>query len=267
MAITDILLLAVVGCAGGLIAGLLGVGGGILIVPVLRVLGPGLGIADTMIMHVAVATSAAVIVPTAIRSGYAHWQRGAVDRPILLGFGPAMGAAAFLAGRSGEFWNTQQLSLVFGVAAILLGLNMAFGRADWRLAERLPGRPFQLLMGAVIGAVSAVMGIGGGAIAVPVLSAFGVPMHRAVGTAAVLGLFVSLPALVGWILAGWGLPGPPGPALGFVSLPIAAALLPTMLLVAPFGVRLAHRVPAARLKRIFGVFLGLAAFGILTKAY
>jgi uncharacterized protein len=263
----DLALLAAVGCGAGLLAGLLGIGGGLLIVPVLRYLGPHLGLEPDVIMHVAVATSAAVIVPTAITSGRAHWKRGAVDSSILWLWGPAMAVGSLATSLSGRYWSTEGLSLVFGIAAMAMALNLILGRGDLRLADRLPPRAAQGGLAAGIGAVSAVMGIGGGAIATTFMTLFNVPIHRAVGTAAMLGVFVGAPALVGWIIAGWGQVGPPTPALGYVSLPIAVTILPTMLLLAPVGVRLAHRLPAAKLRKVFGVFLFFAAFGILTKSF
>jgi uncharacterized protein len=263
----DLIILAVAGLSAGILAGLLGVGGGILLVPLLRLLADRLGLPPDHAMHIAVATSMAVIVPTAISSTRGHAQRGAVDQPILRRWGPAMAIGALAASLSGGWISTLGLSLVFALTAGFIGVRMALGLGAREGAGQLPAIPQQIGLAGLIGAISAWMGIGGGTLSVPALSRFGTAMHRAVGTGAALGLAISVPALLGWIASGWPEYGFSVKQLGFVNVPIAAVLLPATLLAAPWGVRLAHHLPAAKLKRLFGVFLLLSAVAIILRSY
>ncbi|MGK2284702.1 sulfite exporter TauE/SafE family protein [Pedomonas sp. V897] len=267
MSVTLILLSLAIGSLGGLLAGLLGVGGGIIIVPAVRFLAPVLGLAPDYAMHAAVATSVALIVPTSLSSARSHHRRGAVDFAILKVWGPALGLGSLTAGAVAGFLPTHVLGVIFGVVAMGVGMLLARGRPVPVIAPTLPGRPAQGGIAFVIGALSSWMGIGGGSLSVPTLSAFAVPVHRAVGTSAALGLCISVPGLVGWIISGWNVDSGTAPHFGFIQLVPFGLMLVPMIALAPLGARLAHALPAARLRQIFGIFLIVTALTLLAKSF
>jgi uncharacterized membrane protein YfcA len=251
--------LAISGLVAGFVAGLLGVGGGIVVVPVLFHALTLLGIDEGVRMHLAVGTSLATIVPTSLRSTVAHRARGAVDGALLRAWAPYLVAGviagALLAGGMGG----QGLTLVFASVALVVAFNFAFGREDWRLALNPPHGIARAALATGIGFVSTLMGIGGGTLGVPALTLFNVPIHRAVGTAAGLGLIISVPGSLGFIVAGWEASARPPFSLGYVSLVGLALMTPLMVLAAPRGAALAHRLSRKALARAFALFLVLTS--------
>lgn len=253
-----VLLLALTGAVAGFLAGLLGVGGGIVIVPVLFIVFQTLGLPPEVLMHVAVATSLATIVPTSISSARAHHAKGAIDAGLLRRWGPFVFAGALLGGILSAYLASSQLTLIFGVVALLVAVNLALPR-PLVLAEQVPANPVaQIGLPGFIGTFSALMGIGGGTLSVPVLSAFSVPVHRAVATSSVFGLLIALPAVAGFIWSGWSAPGRPPYSLGYVSLPAAIIIFSVSVLMAPRGAALAHAINARALKLAFAVFLAIS---------
>lgn len=266
MSITLVVLSLLIGSLCGILAGLFGVGGGAVIVPAMRFLAPELGLLPEMTMHAAVATSVALIVPTSITSARSHYLRGAVDTSILKVWGPAIGLGAFVAGAVAARIPTGVLGVIFGTVIILVGALMVRGRPVPVISHTLPGKPVQSAIAGVIGLLSSWMGIGGGSLSVPTLSAFGLPVHRAVGTSSALGACIAIPALLGWIYSGWGIDSSTAPHFGFIQLVPFCLMLVPMIACAPLGVRLAHALPAARLRRIFGLFLIATAATLLIKS-
>lgn len=252
--------LAVAGTAAGLLAGLLGVGGGIVMVPILYfVFGVVDSVDEAVRMHMAVGTSLAAMIPTSISSARAHHARGAVDAALFLRWLPGI-AFGVLAGVIVAGWVKGPVLMgLFAVSAVIIALHMLFGRESWRLADALPGPHAQRGMAAGIAGVSVMMGIGGGTFTVPVLTLFGYPIHRAVGTAAAIGVLIAIPGAIGFAATGWDAAGRPPGSLGYASLVGVAALIPTTMLAAPWGVALAHRLSRIWLRRAFAVFLGLTA--------
>ncbi len=246
--------------AGGIVAGLLGVGGGLILVPALDLAFSSAGIERGLSLHLAVATSMATIIPTAISSSRSHARRGAVDVaivrrwsvPIVIG---ALGGS-LLAGRL----DGRVLAAVFAVVALLAALKMLLPLDDKVLRPGLPTGLAGALIPAFIGAVSALMGIGGGTLSVPTMTLCGEPVHRAVGTAALMGLWIALPATVGYLLGQppASLERPPL-TVGYVSLLGLALVGPITWFVAPFGAKLAHSLDRRRLSMAFGVFLAVIA--------
>jgi uncharacterized protein len=255
-------IVAIVGALAGLLAGLLGVGGGIVIVPALRWLSGPLGLPAEHVMHVAVATSMAVIVPTAIRSAFAHHRRGTVDLDRLRQWAPFAAAGSLIAGLVAGHIPTGGLSLIFGLVALWAGIRMVQPSRNQERQITLPVFADRSIA-AAIGMLSCWMGIGGGTLSVPTLSLLGEAPHRAVGTGAALGAAIATPGLLGLIWSGWGVTGYTRWHIGFVDLRLVALLLPLSLLCAPFGARLAHQLAAARLKKTFGIFLCIAALSML----
>jgi uncharacterized protein len=258
-------ILLTIGLLTGFVAGLIGVGGGIVLVPVLYYGLGQLGVGVEVRMHLAVGTSLSTIVFTAWRSARAHRAQGAVDdgllrawiAPVLLGVLAGSAVAGVLDGRL--------LTALFGAIALAVSLHMAFGRPEWRLAG-LPGAgPWRAALGAALGFGSVLLGLGGGTLGVPVLTLLGVPIRRAVGTAAGLGVLIAVPGTLGFVLSGLGVPGRPPLSLGYVNLPSLALIAPATMLAAPLGARAAHALPRAHLRAIFSLFLALTGLRMLLE--
>lgn len=247
--------MAATGLVSGLLAGLLGVGGGIVIVPLLFNVFPLFGIPEAMQMKLAVGTSLATIIPTSIVSARKHRASGAMDEALLrsiwlpMVLGVALGTALAVQVRG------EGLTAVFGMVALLVALNMGFTGIDFRVADTLPDGPPRAALGIGMGSVSAMMGIGGGTLGVPILSMFGYPIRSAVATSSVFGLIISVPATIGFVWGGWNDPNLPPLSLGYVSLIGFALIAPTSIIATPWGVKLAHSIPPLWLKRAFAIFL------------
>lgn len=255
------------GAIAGVLAGLLGVGGGIVIVPVLFWLFDLLNIPQSVAMHLAVGTSLCTIVPTSISSARSHHRRGAIDIDLLKSWAPLIFLGALIGGVLSKVLASGALTLIFGVIALVVSLNMAWPKTAV-LAEKLPKGPVG--RGAIpgfIGLFSSLMGIGGGTLSVPVLSAFSFPVHRAVGTASAFGLIIAAPAVCGFIWSGWSAPGRPPLSVGYVNLPAAILIFSMSVLTAPLGSRLAHSLNPARLKQAFALFLFLTALRMLWSVF
>ena len=252
---TAVAALIAAGAIGGVVSGLLGVGGGIITVPVLFELFGLLGVDPAVRMHLAVGTSLATIIPTSITSARAHAKRGAVDPGLLRTLGPPLFLGVVLGTIIAGPVKGTVLTAVFAVAALTVSLYMALRRDTWLLGEALPKGPGLWTLGGGIGTVSVLMGIGGGTLGVPAMTLFNVPMHRAVGTAAALGLVVSVPGAIGFLIGGWADPGLPPFSLGYINLLACGLLLPTMLLTVPLGARIAHSISQRALRRAFAAFL------------
>jgi uncharacterized membrane protein YfcA len=261
------LILAAAGVVAGVLAGLLGVGGGIVLVPVLDLAFGSAGVPADLRMHLAVGTSLASIVPTALSSARAHRRRAAIDGRVAGRWAAAVAVGAALGAWIASRVSGAVLSTVFGVVALVAGLRMIGGSdRDAPSPERSPWRLRWLPLPVGIGTISALMGIGGGTLSVPVLTALGLPVHRAVGTSAWLGLWIALPAAVGFAWLGWARPGLPAFSTGYVNLVALAVLLPVTVLAAPWGARLAHRLTRRQLTVAFGVFLIVTALRMLYRA-
>ncbi len=254
------------GAFSGIIAGLLGVGGGIVIVPVMEISLAFLGVDPAVRMHIAVATSLAVIVPTSISSAFAHHQKQSIDWGIIRRWSPLI----FLGAVSGIVISTwvsgRFLAGVFAVAAALLAINMMTHASERRLGDHLPKHPLARSMPFGIGTLSTLMGIGGGSMTVPALTMYGRSIHLAVGTSALLGLVIAVPSATGYVITGWNNPRLPDVSLGYVNVIGFVLIAPTSVLFAPFGARLAHAISRRTLGSVFGVFLLIAAIRMGSQA-
>lgn len=260
-----IAVLALSGILAGFAAGLLGVGGGIVTVPVLEYSLRFAGVPDEYRMHVAVATSLAAIIPTSLSSARMHHSQGAVDWQMARTWAAPMviGAAAgsFLASLA----PLAVLAGVFGGVALLVAAKMLLPLDHLRAAQDVPRGATGLTLAAVIGAVSAVMGIGGGTLTVPTLNLCGYPIHRAVGTAAFFGIFISIPGTAGYLLARPPVELP-WATVGYVSLVGLAVIAPGSMLTARLGARVAHALSRRRLAQAFGAFLLVVGARMLYRA-
>ncbi|WP_049723363.1 sulfite exporter TauE/SafE family protein [Gilvimarinus polysaccharolyticus] len=250
------------GAITGVFAGLLGVGGGGIMVPVLTMMFAAQGFNPEHKVHLALGTSMAAIVPTAIASARAHHLRGGVVWPAVRGLAPGVLLGTFAATFVASFLSGIPLAIFFAVFMSAVALYMMIGKPPH--ADRiLPGPVGLGAVGSGIGGVSALVAIGGGSLTVPFLVWCNVPMARAVGTSAAVGLPIAAAGAAGYIVNGWGLSGLPSHTLGFVVWPAVLAMALMSFITAPLGARLAHRLPVATLKRVFAVVMVLLAVKML----
>lgn len=259
--------LGVVSILAGLLAGLLGVGGGIILVPALFWLFTFIDFDDDLSMHMAVATSLATIIATSIASMRTHRKKNAVDDKLLRRWGPAIAIGALSGGILARFIDPDGLKAVFGFVALAVAINLAIPK-NLVISDAIPGsRIVQAAISYVIGLISSLMGIGGGTLAVPTLTAFSYPIHLAVGTASAFGLLIAVPAVLGFVISGWDVPSRPPLSLGYVSLAAVAIILPFTTFFAPYGARLAHSLDAKWVKRWFAIFLAITAIRMLFSVF
>jgi uncharacterized membrane protein YfcA len=254
------------GCVAGVLAGLFGIGGGIVIVPVLEAVLGFLGVDAAIRMHVAVATSLATIIPTSLSSARAHHRRGAVNFEVIKRWAVFILIGALLGAWIASQVHSRVLAGVFATLALLVAAKMVLFPESRNLTDSVPRAPWMIAIPTAIGCFSSMMGIGGGTFSVMTLTLFNEPIHRAVGTAALFGLVISLPGTIGFILTGWQDPRLPPASLGYVNLLGLAAIAPTTVLAAPLGARIAHAFPAKRLSILFGVFLVVVSMRLFYRA-
>ncbi|WP_018970552.1 sulfite exporter TauE/SafE family protein [Rubritalea marina] len=265
--LTTLLGLAATGVFAGTLAGLLGVGGGIVIVPVLFFLFQSLGVSAESAMLVATATSLATIVPTSISSIRSHRRKGNVDVVLLkrwalwIFVGVVIGS--WLVTRVDGTW----LTVMFGVIASLSALNLLFRTGKAALFQELPGAFGQATMASTIGFFSSMVGIGGGTLSVPMLTMCHYPAHRAVGTAAAIGLIISLPGALTMMLFGVTPSDAPAGTYGLVNVVGLLCIMPLTVLFAPVGVAIAQKLDATKLKRVFAVVLLITGVRMLAQVF
>lgn len=242
-------------------------------VPALFFTFTSLGYSPDVTMHMAVGTSAAVIVVNAIRSVRSHNKHGAVDWDLLwpknplasyalwIGLGSLLAALLIAPHVSGE-----NLTILFAVVSGIIALQFILGRPDWKLRNDVPGGPIRPIVGSIVGVLSSLMGIGGGSITVPLMSICGVPIHRAVGTASGFGLAIAAPATIGFMLSGVNVDQRPYYSIGYVNILGFAFIAFLAFFTVPIGARLAHSLSQRKLKLIFGVCLLLICLNMARKA-
>jgi len=254
------------GVVAGVLAGLFGIGGGIVIVPVLEGALGFLGVDPAIRMHVAVGTSLATIIPTSISSARAHHERRSVDVDIVRRWAVFVLIGALLGAWIASQVHSRVLAIVFATLALLVAVKMVVLPESRNLTEDVPRGPLVTVIPTAIGCFSSMMGIGGGTFSVMTLTLFNEPIHRAVGTAALFGLVISLPATAGFMLAGWGDVRVPPASIGYVSLIGFACIAPATFLTAPLGARIAHGFSEKRLSMLFGAFLVIASIRLFYRA-
>ena len=262
------LLAAVVaaGLFGGLIAGLFGVGGGTVIVPVLFYAFSVLGLGGESNLHVAVGTSLLTIVATALRSLAAHRTHGAVDETVLKTWTPWVGLGALVGAAVAGVTPMGGLAVVYGACLGLVAVQMGLLPERFTIARNLPVGWLRRLVGLVIGGLSAMMGVGGGSLGGMMMTLCGRPIHQAVATASGFGVAIGSAAMVGFVVFGWNAPGRPPLSVGYVNVPAAVIMGVLTTLVAPWGARLAHRLDKRLLRRAFAIYLAVTAALVMMKA-
>lgn len=243
------------GVVSGLLAGIFGIGGGAVLVPVFYQVFGLLGIDEAVRMHVAVGSSLAIIVPTSLRSFQGHYARGAVDMALLRSFLVPVPIGVVLASLVAAMISSEGLRAIFAIIAVLVALRLLFNRESWRLGDNIPGNPWRSLVGIVIGFLSTLMGIGGGVMNNTFMALYGRSMHQAVATSSGVGVLIAIPGTIGYVLAGWGDPRLPLASTGYVNWIAVALIIPVALVVTPFGVRIAHALKKRQLEVGFGFFL------------
>ncbi|WP_245792094.1 sulfite exporter TauE/SafE family protein [Teredinibacter waterburyi] len=261
-----ILLLLVSGACAGFLAGLLGVGGGIVTVPVLYLIFPLSGVSASSAMLIATGTSLLVIVPTSISSIIMHHRQGNIDPAIVKLWWPFVLLGVSLGVVLSNYLGGDLVSLVFALLALWAAFNLSFSPATPKPSSALPTKSWQALAAAVIGAFSAAMGIGGGTLSVPLLRMWNIPTHRAIGSAAAVGLLIALPgALMMLLYSPTPLDAPPA-TIGFVCLPAFLVIAPMSILCAPLGVKLGSYLNGVTLQRFFAGFLCVVALRMLYQS-
>lgn len=250
----------------GLLAGLLGIGGGGIMVPVLTSLFLIQGVAHEHIAHLALGTSLAAIVPSSLSSLLTHHRHAAVRWDVVRFITPGILIGTFLATFLAALMPTRALAIFFAGFMVLMSLQML---ANLKPAPSrvLPGPLGISAAGLGIGGVSALVAIGGGAMTVPFLTWCNVKVQHAIGTSAAVGMPIALAGALGYLVNGWGSSGLPAGALGYVYLPAFLLMAPLSILTAPLGARLAHRLPVATLKRVFAVMLMILAIHMLVTVF
>lgn len=252
-----ILLLLAIGCAGGFLSGLLGVGGGIIFVPALFFSLSSLGFSEEHAMHIAVGSSLAVVMATGSTSAFSHFKRGGVDTAILRGWGVPIVIGVVLGALVASSVKSAVLKEIFACMTLLIAFYMAFSkdRTD-AVPLRFLTLKVQKFLAALIGVVSAMLGVGGAILTVPLMSYIGLPMPRAVGTGAALGVAVAVPGVISYMVAGTLISETLPPwSIGYVNILTAAMIIPSSMLLAPLGVRLSHSMPRTMLRRVFAAVL------------
>ncbi|WP_298804521.1 sulfite exporter TauE/SafE family protein [uncultured Lentibacter sp.] len=256
--------LMAIGAVAGVLAGLLGVGGGIILVPAFFYTFQMLGYDGPQLMQVCLATSLATIVVTSVRSVLSHNKKGAVDWEILRAWAIGIAIGAALGMLVASSLRSVTLQAIFGCLGVVIGLYMGFGRSAWRLGQQMPKGAGRVVLSPAVGFLSVLMGIGGGSFGVPLMSLFNVPIHRAVATAAGFGVIIAVPAVIGFL--GMEVIDAPPYTIGAVNLVAFAVIISMTMITTPYGVKLAHAMDAKPLKRVFAVFLTLVALNMLRKA-
>ncbi len=255
--------LVLLGLCTGFLAGMLGLGGGMMMVPFMTMILASRGFPEAYTVKIAVATSLATICFTSLSSVRAHQQRGAVLWPVTRVLAPGILAGSFLGAQVAAALPARALAMAFSVFVAFSATQMLLNRKP-RPSRTLPGPVGMFGAGGVIGLLSALLGAGGAFISVPFMTWCNVPMHKAVGTSASLGFPIALAGTLGYAVAGWSLPAQMPGTWGYLYLPGLLVLSIASVLSAPWGARVAHGMDVAPLKRVFAVMLyGMAAYFLL----
>ena len=253
--LTFIPVLLMAGLLSGVMAGLLGIGGGIIIVPILEFALSIYGVDEAVRMHVAIATSLAIIIVTSFSSVRAHNKRGTVDKKLIKNWAASMLLSAAFGSWLASELDGKVLVIIFAVLAFFVALKMLLLGDSKQVREEIPHHPAVQLMPISIGGLSSMMGIGGGVMGVSYMTLFGMPIHRAVGTASFFGVLISIPGTISYVITGVGIDGLPPGNVGYVSLIGLLLIAPTSYFTAPLGAKIAHSLDQRQLNRAFGLFL------------
>ncbi len=263
-----ILCLLALAALAGFLAGLLGIGGGLVLVPGLYFIFRYLDYTADNIMHLAVGTSLATIIATGLSSARAHWKRGSVDFDLVKKIGVGMvigvGVGTYIASET----TGMGLKVVFASALVFFALLMQINTQKFTMFKELPKQPWPSFAGVVMGTICTLMGIGGAALNVPYMTLHNVPIHKAVGSSAAMGLLIAIPGVLGFLFIGQGHGQELPPyTVGYVNLLALAIIIPVTVLMAPVGVHVAHIFSVKALRRVFSIFLFIIAARMLFEVF
>lgn len=267
-----VVMLFVAGLGAGTLAGMLGVGGGIILVPVIFYILKIWGLGGDSIMHIAVATSLATIIPTSIVSTLSHARRSAVDWPTLRQIALYIIMGTLFGAYIADLLRGQILSGIFGGVAFLVALRLLMVHKEVSVStpedeKTCQGNKFNGIGGILIGFLSSLMGIGGGTFSVPMLVGRGFNIHRAVGTSAAIGFIIAVPGTLGFMISGLQVQGLPDYSIGYVNLVVFALIVPATMLASPWGARIAHSLSPVVLRRSFGVILLIISTRMIVNSF
>ena len=269
-----ILILLSVGSLSGFSAGLFGVGGGAVMVPALYYTFNAIGVSEASLMHCAVGTSSSVIIFNSFRAVKSHHNLGAIDwnllwpKPFITSYAVWIGVGSFFAASFlASIMSAQFLIILFAMVMIVVSLHLIIGPNNLEVFVSVPTGFSVPIIGSLIGALSSLMGIGGGSITVPLMNMCRIPMNRAVATASGFGFAISLPATIGFIISGWGIDGRPYFSLGYVNVIALVCILSSAFFVVPYGAKIAQILPQKRLKLLFGLCLLAVALHMAKNSF
>ena len=254
------------GAAVGFMAGLLGIGGGLIVVPALMYMLPKVGIAPQFVPILAIATSLANMVLTTFSAAAAHHRRQNISWDVAKVLIPGILIGAIFSGTVASFIPADHMKKIFAVFVILMGLNMARPLKAEVHEKPLPNNYILFAITLVIALVSGILGIGGSVMLIPVLCYFGIQLHRAVSLASVAGMCIAFAGSIGYIIAGWNVTGLPTGTLGYIYLPALVGIAVTSTLVAPLGVKVATTWPTQKLKKVLVLFLIIVGLELLLSS-
>lgn len=250
----DILLLIASGAVAGMFAGLLGIGGGIIIVPVLAMVFTSQGVSIDVLMHVAIGTSLATIVITSLSSIRAHHKHKAIDWHVVRLIAVGVFVGGLLGSVIAKFIAGEDLKLIFSIFMFLIAAQMYFGN-EAKAHRKLPDTRGMIVAGISIGSIASLMGVGGGSMSVPFLTWCNMNIRKAVATSSAIGFPIAVAGTIGFIVTGWSVSARPVMSVGYVNLPAFLSIVIASVLFAPVGAWIAHRISPVILKRIFAAFL------------
>lgn len=260
------LALAASGFVMGFLAGLFGIGGGAILVPALYEAFRIVGVEHAVLMHLCLGTSLAVMIPTTTTSFLSHREKGLVDEDFLRRVAPWIVAGVIVGALIARVAPSRTLQWIWALCGGALALKMALSRDEWVIGRHVPRTWLTEAVAVLIGLASTMMSIGGASLMVAFLTLYGRPILPSVSTSSGLGPLIAVPGTIGFIWAGWGVPGLPPFSLGYVSLLGAALIIPVSVYAAPIGVRVGHGLPKRKLEVAFAVFLGVMSLRFLLGA-
>lgn len=262
-----IISLLAAGLASGFVAGLFGVGGGIVRIPIFLFLFPILGIHPDVLMHVAAGTSLALAIPSSIMASHAQHKSGNLDIGFLKGWIIALVVGVIIGIFLMRYMSSRFLEQLFAFVILFLSLQMFFTTSEFKITKKFPGLFITSIIAFIIGALSKMTGLTGGSFTTPVLTAFGYPIHRSIAVATAGGFFISIFGAFGSTVNGLGISGRPEFSLGYIDLTAVLVMIVPIIIMAPQGVRLANKLSQDRLRRIFAIFLFIVALDMIYGLY
>jgi len=253
------------GLGAGFASGLFGIGGGIVRIPIFMFLFPVFGVAHTVVMHVAIGTSVALVIPTAIIATRKQYKLGNFDWKFYRTWAIGILAGVMIGMLLIPYLSTEVLQGIFAGFLLAVGCYMGFAKPNMVITKQPPVGILRAGLGTFVGGFAALTGTGGGAIAGPTLKAFSVPLKQAIATASATGLVVGTVATIAMVIQGWSFPGRPSPALGYVDVIVFCAMLPTTLIGTPLGVKVNQALPQRVLRVIYTILLFVIAAYVISK--